>query len=73
MTVLQPHYITAGRYTPRVDRKIFSALFAATSDGKTITGVLPPDDHFKVTGSGLTVSVSPGFAVIADSPSQSTD
>jgi len=73
MTVLQPHYITVGRYTPRVDRKIFSALFAATSDGNTITGVLPPYNHFQVSYSGLTVSVSPGFALIADSPSQNTD
>ena len=73
MTVLQPHYITAGRYTPRTDRKLFAGIFDTTSGGAIITGVLPPTNHFEVSGSGLTVSVSPGFAVIADSTSQSTD
>lgn len=73
MTVLQPHYITAGRYTPRTDRKLFAGIFDTTSSGAIMTGVLPPTNHFEVTSSGLTVSVSPGFAVIADSSSQSTD
>jgi hypothetical protein len=73
MTVLQPHYITAGRYTPRTDRKLFAGIFDTTSDGAIMTGVLPPLKHFQVTHSGLTVSVSPGFAVIADSSSQNTD
>ena len=73
MTVLQPHYITAGRYTPRTDRKLFAGIFDTTSGGAIMTGVLPPTNHFEVTHSGLTVSVSPGFAVIADSSSQNTD
>jgi len=74
MTILQPHYVSIGRYTPRVDRKIFAGIFDTTSDGKLMTGVLPPVDHFKVsTYTSVSIKVSPGFAVIADSSSQSSD
>jgi hypothetical protein len=72
MAVLHPHYITAGRYTSKIDRKLLAGIFETDSTGKILTGVLPPEDHFFVSGSGLTVSVSPGFAVIADSASQSS-
>jgi len=73
MAVLQPLYISQARYTPGIDRKLLAGIFDTTSAGALMTGVLPPVAHFKATASGLTVSVSPGFCVIPDSPSQNTD
>lgn len=73
MAVLQPLYISQGRYTPGVDRKILAGIFDTTSVGELMHGVLPPTDHFKASASGTTVSVSAGFCIIPDSPSQSSD
>jgi hypothetical protein len=73
MAVLQPLYISQARYTPGIDRKLLAGIFDTTSAGALMTGVLPPTDHFRASSSGVTVSVTPGFCVIPDSPSQNTD
>ena len=73
MAVLQPLYISQARYTPGIDRKLLAGIFDTTSAGALMTGVLPPTDHFRASSSGVTVSVSAGFCVIPDSPSQNTD
>lgn len=78
MSVLQPLYFAGGRYTAGTDRKLFSALYAATSTGARRTGVVPSvegTNSMKVsTNAGnLKLTVNTGLCVIPDSQTQSVD
>lgn len=70
MTVLQPLYFSAGRYTASTDRKLISALMDAESDGTRVNGIFPPTSRMALTASSLSVLVSPGLCAIQDQSSQ---
>ena len=74
MAVLQPLYITSGKYTAGTDRKILTALVDPEASGARTGGVFGPTSRMQVTGSSLTVTVSPGICAIPDeaTPSATT-
>jgi hypothetical protein len=78
MSVLQPLYFAGGRYTAGTDRKLFSALYAATSAGDRRTGVIPSVEGTKsmkvsTNVGNLKLTVNTGLCVIPDSQTQSAD
>ena len=74
MAVLQPLYITSGKYTASTDRKILTALVDPEASGARTGGVFGPTSRMQVTGSALTINVTPGICAIPDeaTPSATT-
>lgn len=74
MSVIQPMYFSAGKYSAGTIRKHLSHLFKSNSDGTRIEGVIPSFDGtyaLKVTqSSNLILSVNTGLCVISDKATQ---
>jgi hypothetical protein len=73
MAVLQPLYITSGKYTAGTDRKLLAALVDSETSGLRTAGIFGPTSRMKVTGSSLTLTIQPGICVIPDSSSPNAD
>lgn len=75
MSVIQPMYFAAGKYSAGTVRKHLSSLFQSASNGTRIEGVIQASDGthaLKVSqSSNLTLSVNTGLCVIADKATQS--
>jgi len=77
MSVLQPLYFAGGRYTAGTDRKLFAALYAATSTGDRRAGVIPSNQGtqsmFVSPGAGTReLTIATGLCVIPDALTQSS-
>lgn len=77
MAVIQPLYFAGGRYSANVDRKLLASLVKPAADGTRLEGVIPANqgtNSMKVSpSSGMTLAISSGLAVIADSSTQDVD
>lgn len=75
MSVIQPMYFAAGKYSAGTVRKHLSSLFQSASDGTRVDGVIPAFDgtySLKVVpNSGRDLLVKTGMCVIADKATQS--
>ncbi len=75
MSVIQPMYFAAGKYSAGTVRKHLSSLFQSASDGTRIDGVIPAFDgtySLKVVpNSGRNLFVKTGMCIISDKATQS--